>query len=445
MKQKRTIFFLVTIIVFCLLLQADNNDVIQCLQDIKSEISDLEMLDQRSDITKKLKIIEEKFKGCEIPESKLVIDIETIFQEIRDKTDRKGNRGLMEQYAEELEYKLNHLINQTIETSQRNTEKANQNIPDKSIEQIGWDTSSISLMVYIILILLIINTCLALFFYFGIFRKEFKGLADATVKIDQSLYSLTKENKSIKQNLDEVEKRILRSFEGKLDELDNLLQERTKDIILLLKDIRKELTEPPAKTPPSPPPSRTRDDKPKPGEQVADKLGDAFDVQDSPQLDKPTAIKINFPKPKELDQQWKNQIASVFYTSEVEIIGFIKTIENKGIVIKWIEDIGKQLVKPSNQQKNAFVQDIFQGIETLRLRLSKTGTIYYEQFKKIFLSPFFNALDLEEFGKKGDPFDPNKHEPIGGSGDGKTVTRVVSSGYIDKYQREIIVKARVDV
>lgn len=78
--------------------------------------------------------------------------------------------------------------------------------------------------------------------------------------------------------------------------------------------------------------------------------------------------------------------------------------------------------------KAELIESLLPALDTFELALRHTPTNELELVHKQILLALKN-LEIEQFGKSGEAFDPHEHEALAHEGDGERVVRVERSGY----------------
>ncbi|MCI0471540.1 MAG: hypothetical protein L0Y73_07780, partial [Candidatus Aminicenantes bacterium] len=150
---------------------------------------------------------------------------------------------------------------------------------------------------------------------------------------------------------------------------------------------------------------------------------------------------------KDFTETWKKQIVSTFNQAYSRVEEFSSRIKKFDDIKQWFTIIGRRLNDYPRDTEKSFFKNIYPGIKTLR---SKLSNIEFEEFREIFFRNFLNTLEIEEFGRKGDQFNPEKHEPykksnVMSGGTIQTIQKVDMPGYKSKYSPEILEKALVEL
>jgi preprotein translocase subunit YajC len=161
--------------------------------------------------------------------------------------------------------------------------------------------------------------------------------------------------------------------------------------------------------------------------------------------DKPE-ITIDFPVTS-FRETWKNQILHEFMKNQEKIIEFSVRARTLEEIKEWFGIVGRRLqAYPQDTEKTFFI-NIYPSIKTLQSKLTRQE---FDEFKGIFFKSFLETLDIEEFGQKGDQFNPERHHAYMKSGSRKGgevyfIKKVDYPGYKMKYTSEILQKAYVEL
>ena len=157
-------------------------------------------------------------------------------------------------------------------------------------------------------------------------------------------------------------------------------------------------------------------------------------------------ITIDFPVTS-FRETWKNQILHEFMKNQEKIIEFSVRARKLEEIKEWFGIVGRRLQAYTQDTEKTFFKNIYPSIKTLQSKLTRQE---FDEFREIFFKVFLEALGIEEFGQKGDQFNPERHHAYMkyGSrkgGDVYFIKKVDYPGYKMKYTSEILQKAYVEL
>ena len=155
-------------------------------------------------------------------------------------------------------------------------------------------------------------------------------------------------------------------------------------------------------------------------------------------------VRIDFPV-MSFPEKWKNQILHKFNERQDRIIDFSQQIRKTEVIREWFKIVGRRLKEYSQDTEKTFFKSVYPSIKTLRSKLTKQE---FEEFEEIFFKAFLSALDIEEFGRRGEQYEPDKHTAYmkeGDRGGGRVyvIQKVDIPGYRMRFGGEILEKAHV--
>lgn len=438
MKRKFLIPLILVILSVVLVRGDDRTDKIDRLKGLKScieavikdQVSSLSSKESRKDIIETLNNTKLAFEKCVLDYPKYKQEILTVFDSYKKETGEFKPQAKYpdeaQEYSENLENKFRQLI-KTIDDDMKELEQPPVQTATKKIKsQVktgqtpAQPQAGIGFYLVILGLVIVISSGLIHFFFF----KQMKSLIEARNSLIEG--KLSDLGNKFNNRISDLDEKLL----SELNEINN----KINGMILQIKylDLGQE-TEGIDQLPPG-------TEKPTRGITVEQEYIEELRPE---QVMRPA---IDFPQ-QSFQENWKNQVVSTFIRGREQLEEFSTRTQKFDEIDQWFTLMWRRLVGYPQDTEKIFFKNIYPSIKTLR---SKLSDIEFEEFKVIFFRDFLNVLEIEEFGQKGEQFNPEKHQPYvkdreRSGGMSQIIQKVDMPGYKAKYTSEILEKALVEL